>query len=39
MTEVSQSKTTGKNQGRAFVSLIDLNAENECAVRIRAARR
>jgi hypothetical protein len=33
---VSQSGTVGVNQGRAFVALINLNAENEYRVAIRA---
>jgi hypothetical protein len=33
---VSQSGTVGVNQGRAFVALINLNAENEYRVTIRA---
>ncbi len=36
---VSQSATIGTYQGRSFVSLINLNAENKYLVRIRAARR
>ncbi len=35
---VSQSATIGTYQGRAFVSLINLNAENNYTVRIRAAK-
>ena len=35
---VSQSGTIGVNQGRAFVALINLNAENEYRVAIRARR-
>jgi hypothetical protein len=35
---VSQSATIGIHQGRSFVSLINLNAENNYTVRIRAAR-
>jgi hypothetical protein len=33
---VSQSATLGVSQGRAFVSLINLNAENHYQVTIRA---
>jgi hypothetical protein len=33
---VSQSGTIGKYNGRTFVALINLNAENQYAVRIRA---
>jgi hypothetical protein len=33
---VSQSGTVGTYQGRAFVALINLNAENEYRVIIRA---
>jgi len=36
---VSQSATIGEADGRAFVALINLNAENHYAVRIRARRR
>lgn len=36
---VSQSGTIGTYDGRAFVSLINLNAENEYTVRIRARKR
>jgi hypothetical protein len=36
VTAVSQSGTIGKYQGRAFVSLINLNAENNYKVVIRA---
>lgn len=35
---VSQSATVGQYNGRAFVALINLNAENQYAVTIRAAR-
>ena len=35
---VSQSATIGQYQGRAFVALINLNAENQYTVRIRARR-
>jgi hypothetical protein len=33
---VSQSATIGRYEGRVFVALINLNAENQYAVRIRA---
>jgi len=36
VSAVSQSGTIGMYQGRAFVSLINLNAENNCKVVIRA---
>jgi hypothetical protein len=36
---VSQSGTVGMYQGRAFVALINLNAENEYRVAIRARRK
>lgn len=36
VTAVSQSGTIGTNQGRAFVSLINLNGENSYKVTIRA---
>jgi hypothetical protein len=36
---VSQSATIGTMQNRSFVSLINLNAENQYSVKIRAARR
>ena len=39
VTAVSQSATIGTYQGRAFVSLINLNAENQYTVRIRATKR
>lgn len=35
---VSQSATLGQHDGRAFVALINLNAENQYQVRIRARR-
>jgi hypothetical protein len=35
---VSQSATVGQYNGRAFVALINLNAENQYTVKIRAAR-
>jgi hypothetical protein len=35
---VSQSATIGQFNGRAFVALINLNAENQYAVKIRASR-
>ena len=38
VSAVSQSATIGQFEGRAFVALINLNAENNYAVRIRAAR-
>lgn len=38
VAEVSQSATVGELDGRAFVALINLNAENQYAVRIRARR-
>jgi hypothetical protein len=38
VSAVSQSATLGQYQGRAFVALINLNAENQYTVRIRASR-
>jgi hypothetical protein len=38
VSSVSQSATIGQHLGRAFVALINLNAENSYTVRIRAAR-
>ncbi len=38
VSEVSQPGTIGQYNGRAFVALINLNAENQYAVRIRARR-
>ncbi len=38
VAEVSQSGTVGQYNGRAFVALINLNAENQYTVRIRARR-
>ena len=38
VSEVSQSGTIGQYNGRAFVALINLNAENQYTVRIRARR-
>lgn len=38
VAEVSQSATIGHSGGRAFVALINLNRENQYAVRIRASR-
>ena len=38
VSAVSQSATIGQHDGRAFVALINLNAENQYAVRIRARR-
>ena len=38
VAEVSQSATLGRYEGRVFVALINLNAENHYAVRIRAKR-
>ena len=38
VSAVSQSATIGQDDGRAFVALINLNAENKYAVRIRASR-
>jgi hypothetical protein len=38
VSAVSQSATIGQYEGRAFVALINLNAENQYTVRIRAAR-
>jgi len=39
VTAVSQSGTIGTYQGRQFVALINLNAENQYTVRLRARRR
>lgn len=39
VSSVSQSATIGSSQGRAFVSLINLNAENQYSVQIRARKR
>jgi hypothetical protein len=39
VSAVSQSGTLGTYQGRAFVALINLNAENSCRVVIHARRR
>jgi hypothetical protein len=39
LSEVSQSGTIGVFEGRTFVSLINLNSENEYRVRIRARKR
>jgi hypothetical protein len=39
VSSVSQSGTIGVSDGRAFVSLINLNAENHYTVRIRARKR
>jgi len=39
VSSVSQSGTVGSYQGRQFVSLINLNAENRYSVTIRAVRR
>jgi hypothetical protein len=39
VTAVSQSGTIGQSQGRAFVALINLNAENEYTVTIHARKR
>lgn len=39
VTAVSQSGTIGTNQGRAFVSLINLNGENNYKVTIRARKK
>ena len=39
VSAVSQSGTIGQYNGRAFVALINLNAENQYSVTIRAARR
>jgi hypothetical protein len=39
VSAVSQSGTIGNYEGRAFVSLINLNAENNYTVRIRATQR
>ena len=36
VSAVSQSGTIGKYNGRTFVALINLNAENQYTVRIRA---
>jgi hypothetical protein len=38
VSAVSQSATVGQYNGRAFVALINLNAENQYTVKIRAAR-
>jgi len=38
VSEVSQSATIGRAEGRVFVALINLNAENHYHVRIRARR-
>jgi hypothetical protein len=38
VSAVSQSATIGQHDGRAFVALINLNAENQYQVRIRARR-
>ena len=38
VSAVSQSGTVGQYNGRAFVALINLNAENQYSVKIRAAR-
>lgn len=38
VSEVSQSGTIGRYNGRVFVAFINLNAENQYAVRIRARR-
>lgn len=38
VSEVSQSATIGRYDGRVFVALINLNAENQYTVRIRARR-
>jgi len=38
VSAVSQSATVGQYTGRAFVALINLNAENQYAVKIRAAK-
>ena len=38
VSAVSQSATIGQSNGRAFVSLINLNAENQYTVRIEATR-
>jgi hypothetical protein len=38
VSAVSQSATIGRHDGRAFVALINLNAENQYVVRIRAVR-
>ena len=38
VSEVSQSATIGRSEGRVFVALINLNAENQYHVRIRARR-
>jgi hypothetical protein len=39
VSSVSQSATVGVYEGRQFVALINLNAENQYAVRIRARKR
>ena len=38
VSAVSQSATVGQYNGRAFVALINLNAENQYSVKIRASR-
>ena len=38
VSAVSQSATVGQYSGRAFIALINLNAENQYSVKIRAAR-
>jgi hypothetical protein len=38
VSAVSQAATIGRHEGRVFVALINLNAENQYAVRIRATR-
>jgi hypothetical protein len=38
VTAVSQSATIGRYEGRPFVALINLNAEDQYIVRIRARR-
>jgi hypothetical protein len=38
VSAVSQSATVGQYNGRAFVALINLNAENQYSVKIRAAK-
>ena len=38
VSAVSQAATVGKHEGRTFVALINLNAENQYSVRIRARR-
>src|SRR6185295_1197945 len=39
VSAVSQSATVGLSNGRAFVSLINLNADNQYLVKIRARKR